>query len=122
MADSEKLAAALQFYATQQGLDPFGLRHSGQGVKGKGYFGTLPHKEGGVSTEISSESDINGKNVEHPLIVPTLNASELQHLLAGNEPTESIYKKAAQHAASRIGKGMNPFAQSNELRYPLPQE
>ena len=59
------------------GLAPFGIRHSGEGAKGKGYFGELPSKDGMVSTEISTESDIG----EHPLLVPTLTRKEIQHLL-----------------------------------------
>ena len=105
-----------------QGVAPRGIRHSGEGVKGKGYFGDLPQAEGGISTELSAESEINGKVIEYPLLVPTLTASELKYLLSGNQPTEEIYTKAMQHAVERISKGLSPFAQPNELRYPLPQE
>lgn len=122
MADASKLAAALQNFQSEKGLAPYGMRHSGEGVKGKGYFGMLPHASGGTSTEISSEADIYGKNTEHPLIVPTLNSVELQHLLAGNDPTDEIYRKAQEHAISRIDKGLSPFAQPNELRYPVPKD
>ena len=58
------------------GLAPFGIRHSGEGAKGKGYFGKLPSKDGMISTEISTESDIG----EHPLLVPTLTRKEIKHL------------------------------------------
>jgi len=122
MADPKQLAVALKFYNSEQGLAPFGIRHSGEGVKGKGYFGILPHAGGGVSTELSSEADINGKNTEHPLLVPTLNAAELQHLLSGNDPTPEIYKKAQDYASQRINQGKSPFAQPNEFRYPVPTE
>ena len=122
MDDPQRIAAALKFYESDQGLAPFGQRHSGEGVKGKGYFGMLPHAGGSFSSELSSETDINGKNTEHPLIVPTLNASELQHLLSGNDPTPEIYKKAQDYAAQRIDQGKSPFAQPNELRYPVPTE
>ena len=122
MADPQRIAAALKFYESDQGLAPFGQRHSGEGVKGKGYFGMLPHVGGSFSSELSSEADINGKNTEHPLIVPTLNAAELQHLLSGNDPTPEIYKKAQDYAAQRIDQGKSPFAQPNELRYPVPTE
>ena len=122
MADPKQIAVALKLYESNQGFAPFGSRHSGEGVKGKGYFGMLPHAEGGSSSELSSEADINGKNTEHPLIVPTLNAAELKHLLSGNEPTPEIYKKAQDFAAQRIEQGKSPFAQPNELRYPIPNE
>ena len=122
MADAQRLATALTMYETQNGVAPFGLRHSGEGVKGHGYFGLLPHQGGSVSSELSTESDINGKNVEHPLIVPTLNANELQHLLSGNEPTPEIIGKSQSWAADRIRQGKSPFASPNELRYPVPTE
>ena len=41
MADASKLAAALQNFHSEEGLAPYGIRHSGEGVKGKGYFGTF---------------------------------------------------------------------------------
>jgi hypothetical protein len=122
MAEPVKLAAALQNYRSDFGLAPYGVRHSGEGAKGKGYFGMLPHEGGSYSSELSSEATINGKNVEHPLLVPTLNAGELQHLLAGNDPTPDIYRKAQEHAAARLEQGKSPFAQPDELRYPTPKE
>ena len=111
------------------GLAPHGLRHSGEGAKGKGYFGMMPSQdigEGPVdyslaaqphSTEISLEDDDIG---EYPSLVPGLTKEEMDHLLAGHEPTESIIQKARMHAMSRKQKGMNPFAQPDELHYPVP--
>jgi hypothetical protein len=107
---------------TEEGLAPYGLRNSGEGAKGKGYFGALPNKEGGVSTEISSEFTYKGKNVEHPLIVPTLNKAELDHLLAGKEATDAIYSKAQAFAKKRIDEGKSTFAEPTELRYPVPDQ
>lgn len=104
--------------STEEGLAPYGLRHSGEGAKGKGYLGALPTKEGGVATEISSEFEYKGKNVEHPLLVPTLNKAEIDHLLAGKEPTESIYSKAQSFAKKRIDEGKGTFAEPTEMRYP----
>src|SRR6185312_16118142 len=93
------------------GLAPYGQRYSGVGVKGNGYFGPLAHAGGALSSEISSEFDHNGKTIEHPLIVPTLNADELNHLLSGGQPTPPIYQKAQQWAIQRINQGKSPFAQ-----------
>lgn len=103
-----------------QGLAPYGQRHTGEGVKGLGFFGAVPHSDGGYSTEISSEFDHNGKTVEHPLMVPTLTAEQIKHLLSGAEPTEEIYQAAQDHALSRMQQGQSPFF-SGGLRYPLPQ-
>jgi hypothetical protein len=108
--------------STEEGLAPYGLRNSGEGAKGKGYFGALPNKEGGVSTEISSEFEYKGKNVEHPLIVPTLNKAEIDHLLSGKEPTDAIYSKAQAFAKKRIDEGKSAFAEPTEMRYPTPNQ
>jgi hypothetical protein len=112
----------LRIDSTENGIAPYGLRNSGEGAKGKGYFGALPNKEGGVSTEITSEFEYKGKNVEHPLIVPTLNKAELDHLLSGKKPTETIYSKAEAFAKKRIDEGKSVFADPTELRYPMPDK
>lgn len=105
----------LRNMAPHTGLAPYGARHSGEGVKGSGYFGLQPGAEG-YSSEISAEDDEG----EHPLMVPTLSREELDHLLNGGEPTEEIYRKAAQHAALRRGQGKSPFADATGLKYPVP--
>lgn len=105
-----------------QGLAPYGIRHSGEGVKGQGYFGVIPNpRAGGYSTELSTEFDLGGKTVEAPLLVPTLTLQEITHLLGGERPTEGIYQKARDFAAQRINKGLSPFAGPNDLHYPLPR-
>lgn len=112
------MATGLKQYSTGQGLAPYELRHSGEGVKGKGYFGKLPAKGGSVSTEISSENDEG----EYPLIVPTLTKKELDHLLAGDKPTDEIYDKAESWARTRKKSGKSPFADPAELRMPVPKK
>jgi hypothetical protein len=102
------------------GLAPYGIRHSGEGAKGKGYFGLLPTASGdGHSTELSVESDRAG---EHPLLVPTLTREEINYLLAGGKPTDSMYEKAERYALERKIVGKSPFAGPTELRRPLPPE
>lgn len=97
---------------------PYGFRHAERAgdpieVKGKGFMGEFPSKEG-VSTEISVD---NGE-YSMPTMVPTLTKEELQHLLDDKEPTEAIYKKAEEHAEKRRKDGKSPFASPTELRYP----
>ncbi len=98
------------------GVAPYGIRHSGEGAKGNGYFGPLKSTYG-MSTEISTE-DNSG---EYPLMVPTLSKAELDSLLRGEDPSDLIYKKARDHADKRRAAGKNPFASSWEIRYPLPK-
>jgi hypothetical protein len=110
----------LKRQSSEEGLAPYGFRNSGEGVKGKGYFGELATKEGEVATELSSEFEYKGKTVEHPLLVPTLTKGEVDHLLAGKEPTAKIYDKAEGWAKQRLEQGKSPFAAPDELRMPAP--
>ena len=105
-------------YHAESGVAPFGIRHSGDGVKGRGWFGVLPNQEGGISTEISAES--NGH--EYPLITPSLTKKQLNLLLSGEKPTPEIYKAAEDWANLRRGKGQSPFASPSDLRFALPKK
>lgn len=98
-----------------EGLAPYGLRHSGEGVKGKGYFGELAGRDG-VVTEMSAEDESG----EYPLVVPTLTAEELDSLIAGEPLSEEIQSKARSWADTRRSRGQSPFASPTELRMPRP--
>jgi hypothetical protein len=111
----KKILMAGLLSQSQGGLTPYGLRHSGDSAKGKGYFGPLPTTDGGVSTEISSEDDLG----EFPLMVPTLTKSEMSHLLSGAKPTDSIYEKAISWANNRRKQGLSPFAAQGDIRVPV---
>jgi len=118
----------LAAYTSKEGIAPFGIRHSGEGAKGHGYFGMQPNTEPGNdvdyslaptgSSELSAESEGLG---EYPLMAPGLTQEEMDHLLSGGQPTEAMYKKAEAHARMRKGAGKSPFAQPNELRMQMPQ-
>ena len=101
------------------GLKFYGVRHNSTDAKGKGYFGELPASGGKTATEISSSNDGIG---DYPLLVPTLTKKEIEHLTSGNEPTDEIYDKAELWAKSRKEQGKSPFAQTNELRVPVPKK
>ena len=88
--------------------------------KGTGYFGELQRSDGKVSTELSIGIKIDGKEVQIPLIVPTLNKPELDRLLSGAKPTEQIIQKAVAHAYRRIEMGESPFVRSDEAPRSLP--
>ncbi len=107
-------------------LAPYGLRYSESVVdqpqiKGRGYLGAIPTTEGMPMTELSSSFELDGQVIQHPLIVPTLTAQELQLLQMGGEPTPEIYTKAQQFALDRIRQGMSPFATPQDLRMPMPE-
>lgn len=106
--------------AAGQNIDyGFGKRPDGT-FKGRGFLGELKRPDGMVSTELSTEDPIDrsGKPVLHPLLVPTLNQSEIDALLSGKKiprnVEDRIYEKAAAHARARIKAKKNPFAAHGE--------
>tara|TARA_R110000744_G_scaffold338027_4_gene443229 strand:- start:3069 stop:3422 length:354 start_codon:yes stop_codon:yes gene_type:complete len=91
-----------------------GLRVDGT-PKGMGYFGELSLTGGGVATEYSEGVNLGGKELEIPMLVPTLDKQELYEMIndiiPNNKPApNSVFEKALQHAESRISKGLSPFA------------
>jgi len=96
-------------------------------VKGLGYFGQLKRPDGMLSTELSagvSGPEYGGKEIQIPLLVPTLTQDEINLLLSGGKVTEEIYRKAEEHARMRLSKGLDPFAQPGEQKpiKPSPKE
>jgi hypothetical protein len=62
-------------------------------AKGKGYFGEIKRPDGNVMTEISVGVGLNGKETLIPLIVPTLNKSELNYLMRNNPESKTFMDK-----------------------------
>lgn len=108
--------------ADQMPVDPsqFGNRVDGT-AKGMGYFGALKRPDGDISTELSVGVNINGKEMEIPLLVPGLTQKEIKHLLDDGEPTDSIIGKAVFHAQKRLAAGLSPFA-GNDERVAIPED
>ena len=94
--------------------------------KGTGFFGLLKRPDGKVSTEISIGLDMNGKEINVPLLIPSLTFEELNYLLQTNVESKdflknippSIMDKAYNHAQERIKAGLSPFALPNEIFKP----
>lgn len=99
--------------AKEPASEGFGLRADGT-EKGTGFLGVLKRPDGDVSTEISIGIDFGQGEMEIPLLVPTLSQDEIDELLEGSKPSESIVDKAVAHARSRLGEGLSPFAQPGE--------
>ncbi len=89
--------------------------------KGKGFFGELPYgnKKNEIATELSTSVNVDGKDILIPLLVPTLNREEIDSLLAGGKPSESIYKKAIDFSQKRKAAGKSYFAEKGE-KHKLP--
>ncbi len=106
---------------TMQRLGQNGLRHSvgpyDSPMKGNGWMGPLLRKDGGISTELSAGFNINGQEMEIPLMVPGLSTQEVQWLLDTPEDApdyfqkmpRSIQDKAVSHAMARLNSGKSPF-------------
>ena len=89
--------------------DPSWFRADGS-KKGNGFLGPLKFHDGRTSTELSIGVNIGGRKVEIPALVPTLSKEQIDHLLAGNAPTDGIVEKAIEHARMRTQQGLPVFA------------
>jgi hypothetical protein len=94
----------------------FGKRVDGT-PKGTGWLGVLKRPDGGVSSEISVGIDIDGNEVQIPLLVPTLEQDEINFLLSqpnnqldkGHPFMKNIMMKAYKHAIGRMQQKQSPF-------------
>jgi hypothetical protein len=102
----------------------YGMRNDGKGKKYTGWLGEQKRIDNpkAVSTEISIGTNINGKEVEIPLMVPTLDKKELKYLLsvdpeqAGffDKMPKTIINKAVEHANMRMQQGKSPFKEPED--------
>ena len=98
------------------------MRRSDGSVKSaQGFLGPVENTvQGGTMTEVSIGTEINGKKMEIPTMVPTLTEDEVKTLssmkLEGNARNipESIIMKAKEHARMRLEQGKSPFYQDDE--------
>jgi hypothetical protein len=98
-------------------------------AKGSGYYGEIKRPDGNVMTEISVGVGLNGKETLIPLVVPTLNKSELNYLMRSDPQSQmfmekmpkSIMDKAVDHAVMRMKEGKSPFADANEKPMQMPK-
>lgn len=94
----------------------WGMRHNPEdGRKGSGWLGVLRRIDDPkqVSTEIGITTNFDGKDMDIPLLVPTLSRPEVQHLLSNEQLDfdhplmQSITRKANDHALFRLKKGQS---------------
>ena len=94
----------------------YGKRPDGS-LKAKGFLGELKLPDGGVATEYSTQSkavQVDGKQIDFPTLVPTLNKEEIllmqNDIIPNKKPIpEVIMQKAIQHAKLRLDKKLSPF-------------
>lgn len=101
--------------AASQGLGKdygYGQRADGTN-KGRGYYGEIKNPDGSVSTEVSVGVNIDGKEMEIPLLVPGLSQKEIETVTSSKNAAdipEAIIDKAIAHAEKRLKDGKSPFA------------
>lgn len=122
--DMSKYASIL--YANQNTgpdqMDDSMYRPDGTVKSMKGYLGAMERSDGTVSTEISAGFEIDGKEMDIPLMVPGLTKDEINYLMMADMDSEdflknmpeSIQDKAIKHAKKRIKEGKNVFYQDGE--------
>lgn len=89
----------------------YGNREDGT-PKGIGFFGEIARSDDreAFSTELSVS--IGKESI--PLLVPSLSAEEIAHLVDGGGPTTSIFQKALAHAQQRKSANLSPYAEIGE--------
>ena len=98
-------------------MDRAGLRDDGT-EKGAGFLGKRKMTDGSgrVVTDmtISGGFKVNGISQKYPLLVSTLNDTEVEVLMRGGKIPDSIRNKAIEHAKDRMEKGLSPFSAHDE--------
>lgn len=105
--------------ALSQILEQSGLRKD-MTLKANGFFGPLPAANGMTATELSTTVNFDGQERLIPLLVPTLDRSEVQYLTGGGKPSgpkDPIVQKAVSFARQRLSQGLSPFATNQEIPY-----
>ena len=122
--DMSKYASIL--YANQNSdpeqMDDSMYRPDGSVKSMKGYLGAMERQDGTVSTEISAGFEIDGKEMDIPLMVPGLTKEEIDYLLTADIQGEDFFKnmpdsipdKAIEHAKKRMKEGKSVFYQDGE--------
>lgn len=78
--------------------------------KGKGWLGELRNKDGDIVTELTAQSDIDGKSYDYPLVTPNQSFRNMSELLQGYEPSEDAYRRAIEHMLMRGKSGRTIYA------------
>jgi len=108
-----RMLAQLMMGQTAQPVPSDQVRNDGT-RKGGGYLGVIPDATGRPMTEFSIGVNMDGKEVEIPTLVPTLDADEIEYLRSMKPGTMiplRIRQKAVDHAKSRMSQGLSPFAE-----------
>lgn len=95
----------------------YGARPDGS-KKGLGYLGEIKRPDGTVMTEVTTGVNIDGKDIDIPVITPYATKSDLEYLKKSDIKSEDFYQKmpkglmdrAVQHALDRQQAGKPVYA------------
>ena len=91
----------------------YGNRPDGT-AKGGGWLGEVRSADGSTMTELTIGVGVNGREMQIPLLVPTLSDEEIRALAAGGRPSESMVEKAVDHALMRQDQNKSPYIQDDD--------
>lgn len=104
------LEGAAAATADEQTILSWGKRHGSNEQKNTGWRGIIPDGRGSVMTEVSTGVEIDGKEMEIPLIIPSTTRKEIEYLKKDmNNIPQSMIDKAVEFARKRIAAGKSPF-------------
>jgi hypothetical protein len=85
--------------------------------KGSGYLGEISLPNGDVATELSIGVNMDGKEVQIPSIVPTLNPEQINYIRNGGDPKDrlDIVQTAVDHAKERMLSSKSPYHDTPSL-------
>lgn len=100
--------------------------------KQMGWYGNIDFDDGGVMSELSESSEVDGENVLYPLLAPGLSNDQIEYLRQhkGLGPDSKLNKTISEHAYNfamkRREEGLSPFAElpeelamhANDFQYP----
>lgn len=61
-------------------------------------------------TELTAESDVDGRHLQYPLITPNQSFKDLSNVLTGGQPTEEMFRAAIDFAIRQGMQGRKPYA------------
>jgi hypothetical protein len=93
-------------------MPDYGYRRDGS-PKGPGWLGEIALPKGGVATEYTVGTEIGGKKMDIPMLIPGLSKKELQDLISvidsGSDIPDTLFQKAKAHAVSKVEQGESVF-------------
>lgn len=95
----------------------YGERPDGT-LKGTGYLGEIPRSDGDVMTEVTTGVEINGKEMNIPLITPYSSKADIEYLKKADIKGKDFYDnmpkgmmdRAVKHAVDRMKAGKPVYA------------